>query len=91
MMRYCIRITGRVQGVSYRKYAAERAVELGVNGFVMNMPDGSVYCEAEGVEEDLQNFIDWCGMGSPFSEVRGMEVSSREKAGFKVFEIRKNG
>ena len=90
-MRYCIRITGRVQGVSYRKYAAERAVELGVNGFIMNMKDGSVYCEAEGNEEAVQSFIDWCGMGSPFSEVRGMEVSSEEKAGFQVFEIRKNG
>ncbi len=80
-----------MQGVSYRKYAAERAVELAVVGFIMNMPDGSVYCEAEGGEDDLQNFIDWCGMGSPFSEVRGMEVSSKEKVGFKVFEIRKNG
>ena len=90
-MRYCIRITGRVQGVSFRKYAAERAVELGIVGFIVNKTDGSVYCEVEGEEEALQSFIDWCGIGSPFSEVRGMEVSGAEKAGFQVFEIRKNG
>ena len=88
-MRYCITIKGRVQGVFFRKFTVEKALELGVFGFVKNMPDGSVYCEAEGNEAALQLFLDWCGMGSPMSNVTSVEVETREKKGFVVFEMQK--
>jgi acylphosphatase len=88
-MRYCITIRGRVQGVFFRKYTQQMAQELGVSGFVMNMPDGSVYCEAEGKEESLEAFADWCGEGSPMSRVTGVEVDAKSKIGYSNFEIRK--
>jgi len=88
-MRYCITIKGRVQGVYFRKHTAERAVELGITGFVQNLPDGSVYCEAEGSFDNLQHFLDWCGIGSPMSDVKSVDVEMKEKTGFKVFEVRK--
>ena len=40
-----IRITGRVQGVGFRYFVQRIANEFGVNGFVKNEPDGSVYIE----------------------------------------------
>jgi len=43
-----ITVKGRVQGVGFRYSAMEAAEELGIKGFVRNMPDGSVYIEAEG-------------------------------------------
>ncbi len=46
-----LRVTGRVQGVGFRYYAQKKALELGVNGYVRNRPDGSVYIEAEGMIE----------------------------------------
>ncbi len=88
-MRYCITVKGRVQGVYFRQHTFETAVELSITGFVQNEPDGSVYCEAEGSESDLQNFLDLCGIGSPMSDVKSVDVEMKEKVGFKVFEVRK--
>jgi acylphosphatase len=78
-----------VQGVYFRQHTYERAQELGIKGFVKNQPDGSVYCEAEGDAASLQHFLDWCGIGSPMSDVRSVEVQSHEKMGYNSFEIQR--
>lgn len=88
-MRYCITIQGRVQGVYFRQHTYERAIELGVLGFVKNQSDGSVYCEAEGDASALQHFLDWCGIGSPMSDVRSVNVETKERVGYTAFEIQR--
>ncbi len=65
------------------------AAELGIRGFVRNQPDGSVYCEAEGEEGQIQHFLDFCGQGSPMSTVTSVEVKMVEPSNFKVFQILK--
>lgn len=87
-MRYCITISGRVQGVWFRKFTLEKATELGIRGFVTNLPDGSVYCEAEGTVPCLDLFADWCGVGSPLAKVESVKVERKDEAGFTEFEIR---
>ena len=86
-MRYCITIRGKVQGVFFRKFTQDKAMELGILGFVKNMPDGSVYCEAEGDEKKLQLFLDWCGIGSPQSHVAEVNVETKPASGFPDFRI----
>jgi len=88
-MRYCLTIKGRVQGVYFRQHTFETALDLNIKGFVQNLEDGSVYCEAEGNENDLQNFLDLCAMGSPMSDVKSIDVEMKEKVGFKIFEVRR--
>ncbi len=58
-----ISVTGRVQGVGFRYYTQQKAAELNISGFVQNKPNRSVYIEAEGEEENLKTFIDWCHLG----------------------------
>ena len=64
-----LHIRGRVQGVGFRYYTQKKAGELGIDGFVRNLPDGSVYIEAEAEPARLEEFIDWCGMGPPWARV----------------------
>ncbi|HNR40986.1 MAG TPA: acylphosphatase [Bacteroidales bacterium] len=60
---YKIYVRGRVQGVGFRYSAVRAANHHGITGFVKNMPDGSVYMEAEGTEKELLDFIEWCRNG----------------------------
>jgi acylphosphatase len=89
MKHYNITITGRVQGVFFRKYTAEKASALGIAGFVRNEPDGSVYCEAEAEKEVLDRFVAWCRLGSPMSEVTGVMVEEAPAEAFGGFGIRR--
>lgn len=68
-----IKIYGRVQGVFFRHSARQKAEELGIRGFAGNEDDGSVYIEAEGEEENLKQFLDWCHRGSFLAKVKKVE------------------
>ncbi|MEZ4996543.1 MAG: acylphosphatase [Bacteroidales bacterium] len=57
---YRIHVTRMVQGVGFRWSAAREAWRLGVTGYVRNMPDGTVFLEAEGSREKLDAFAAWC-------------------------------
>jgi acylphosphatase len=87
MIRYNIKITGKVQGVSYRKFAFDTADRMGVKGIVKNMPDGTVYCEAEGGERVLQMFIDQLALGPAAAVVKEVDVTLDMPKGYTQFEI----
>ena len=48
MERVLIRVDGYVQGVGFRWWTQGVARELGLAGYVMNLPDGRVEIEAQG-------------------------------------------
>ena len=75
MRKVEIRIFGRVQGVSFRYFTRKKAVELGITGYVMNMPDGSVKTVAFGEEENLDNFITELKKGPPAAKVIKLKIS----------------
>jgi len=68
-------ISGEVQGVSYRWYAARKARELGLKGYVHNLPDGRVEIVAEGESELLKELACWAWEGSPSSAVSDVSES----------------
>ncbi|MBX9782522.1 MAG: acylphosphatase [Chitinophagaceae bacterium] len=80
-------VTGKVQGVWYRRYTADKAKELHITGFVQNMPDDSVYILATGAAEQLDALVQWCYTGSPKSKVETVEVKEENLQGFESFEI----
>lgn len=84
-----LRIEGDVQGVGFRWHARTKARELGVAGWIRNMPDGNVEAVAEGEGEDLDAFIAWCRQGPPSARVTDLRVVRVDAEGFQVFEIRR--
>ncbi|MBL6988642.1 MAG: acylphosphatase [Bacteriovoracaceae bacterium] len=64
-----IKVNGRVQGVCYRHNAAKMAKKLGIVGYAKNLPDGSVELVAQGNQQGITQFINWCGQGPTMSKV----------------------
>lgn len=86
--RAVIRITGRVQGVNFRNNTEKKARSMDLTGFVKNMPDGSVLIEAEGEEENLDQFIEWSQEGPRWSRVDQAEVQYIEPRNDQEFTIK---
>lgn len=76
-----VRVTGRVQGVSYRWTAAQEAERLGLSGWVRNEPDGSVAAHVEGPDEQVAAMLDWCRHGPSGARVDDVSVSDTEPSG----------
>lgn len=68
------RISGRVQGVSYRASCRQQALRLGVRGCAMNLPDGSVEVLACGTEPALQALERWLWQGPAWARVDAVEA-----------------
>ncbi len=83
-----ILVSGRVQGVFYRASTRDKALELGIKGWVMNKPDGSVYIEAEADESNLDQFIEWCKKGPMMARVDNIDIRYPSPEGFPDFEVR---
>ena len=82
-----VTVRGIVQGVFFRKSAQEEAYRLRIAGFIQNESDGSVYIEAEGMEEDLVEFITWCNEGPEGASVTEVKVKEGRFQDFEDFEI----
>ncbi len=82
-----IRVSGKVQGVFYRKSAAEKARELGITGFVKNMPDDSVMIVATGDKEVLDQLSAWCRKGPSRARVENIDIQDVPLKEFLQFTI----
>jgi acylphosphatase len=71
-------IKGRVQGVFYRATAKDVADQLGIKGWVKNLPDNNVEIKATASEEILQKFMDWCKQGPPKARVEDVIISGMD-------------
>jgi acylphosphatase len=83
-------VQGRVQGVGFRWFARAQAVQLGLAGWVRNLPDGAVEALGQGEPLQLESFEAALRAGPPHARVERVEISeiSDEFDSSKVFEIR---
>ncbi len=69
MVRYEIRVTGRVQGVGFRHYVMQKARELEIKGWVKNTVNGEVKVMAQGEKADVDMLMDYLQTGPTLSRV----------------------
>lgn len=82
-------ISGRVQGVFFRKSAKDKAVELGVKGGVRNLRTGEVEIIAQADAAVLEQFIAWCYQGPRLARVNRIDIEelTAESYALNTFEI----
>jgi acylphosphatase len=82
-------IAGRVQGVFFRRAAADEAYGLGLKGWARNRPDGAVEIVAEGRRRNLKMFAAWAHTGPSTAHVTEVVEEWGESLNeFSEFRIR---
>ncbi|MFQ4141789.1 acylphosphatase [Chlorogloeopsis sp. ULAP02] len=89
LIRAHVFISGRVQGVGYRFATVDTASQLGLSGWVRNLPDGRVEAVFEGVREVVEEMIRWCHQGPPAAIVKDVVVEYAEPEGLRRFDVRR--
>jgi acylphosphatase len=80
---------GSVQGVYFRAHCAQKAEELGLDGYVRNLPNGNVEAVFEGVRSAIEACIEWNKNSQPYARVDAVDVTWTEpKATIRGFHIR---
>jgi len=69
------RVEGRVQGVWFRESTRQQADRLGIRGYAINCPDGSVEVLACGQPAALDKLAEWLRQGPPMARVRAVVAS----------------
>lgn len=82
-------VTGRVQGVFFRVSTKAVADQMGIKGIIKNLPDGTVYIEAEGNDLMMQDFIDWCNYGPDDARVDDISITEIEFKNYRNFDVLK--
>jgi acylphosphatase len=88
--RVVLTISGRVQGIGYRRSAQQKAEQLGLSGWVQNLDNGDVMMLAEGTPEQIDALELWTRNAGPrMARVDRVEVKrSRASGEFSGFVIR---
>ncbi|HKE11824.1 MAG TPA: acylphosphatase [Myxococcota bacterium] len=88
LVRRRLIVRGRVQGVAFRYATREKARALGVDGWVRNLPDGSVEAVLEGAPRLVEALAAFCRIGPPAAQVERVEEHAEEPEGMQGFVVR---
>ena len=82
-------VYGHVQGVFFRAFTARRAKELGLSGYVRNLPEGAVEVQAEGERKQIEELINYLKVGPPAAKVERVATNWSEYTGsYSDFNIK---
>jgi acylphosphatase len=85
-----MKIHGIVQGVWFRASTKEEADLHRLSGWVRNTPDGCVEAFAQGPDEAVEKFLQWCRRGPAGARVDRVDVSpAQPETGLQGFTIRR--
>ena len=83
-----LHVTGRVQGVSFRWYAAREATRLEPGRLGPQRARRFGPCaHAEGPDDEVDEFVAWCRQGPPAARVEDVAVTGVEPTGATSFDI----
>jgi acylphosphatase len=83
-------VYGIVQGVFFRAFVSRRATQLGLTGYVRNLPGGeAIEVHAEGERKQLAELIGYLKIGPPGAKVEKVDTNWSEYTGsYSHFSIR---
>jgi acylphosphatase len=81
-------VSGMVQGVGFRYFIHHHARQLGLTGWVKNLPNGDVEIQAEGNREFVESLVTYARRGPRLAVVSNVCLEWKEPSNqFTSFEI----
>lgn len=88
MRVFTAKVYGKVQGVWFRKYIKQIALEYNLVGMVKNLDDGTVLIYVSGESKNIRKFNNKIYIGSPGSKVEKIHFSKESLPSiYSSFEI----
>lgn len=82
-------ISGLVQGVGFRYFVVNKAIELKLKGYTKNQYDGTVIAVVEGEKFLIESLFNMLKIGPLHADVRDIKIAWSSFVGeFTSFEIR---
>jgi len=82
-------VSGRVQGVFFRRATKQQADMHGLGGWVRNLRDGRVEGMASGEPRRVDDFVNWLHRGPDMARVLKVELEETEAGeDYSGFEVR---
>lgn len=88
MKRVHIIVSGEVNGIYFRSFIKDRAIELGLVGYARNVPVRKVEVMVEGHEAKIDKLIELCKQGPRGAVIDNIKATTLPfKGEFKTFKI----
>lgn len=81
------RVSGAVQGVTFRQFVKNNADELNIRGFVRNLENGDVEIIAEGKDQDVNELLNRCKQGPPQADIKKFDFEEIKHQGLESFKV----
>lgn len=83
---------GNLRGLGVMQFAQDNARRLDIEGYIKRLPTGTLHLEAEGEEQDLEEFIRICKAHEDWRDENERDIVINDKLiGYPKFYIRKQG
>lgn len=88
MKNYKFIVSGKVQGVYYRKTIKENAIKHKFNGYIMNLPNKTVEAVVTCEDNRLEEFVSILKKGSNYTKVTNIVQSTVDDVYTKGFSVK---
>ena len=72
-------ISGKVQGVGFRYWMQNLAINNNISGWVKNRSSGDVVALIVGQEKEVQKLIKQCKIGSSSATIQNIQINDYDK------------
>jgi acylphosphatase len=81
-------VAADTEKVDFRRAVADKAIELGVTGWVKLLSDGRIEAVLEGPRDEVYRVVGLCRAGPNGARVAGVQVDREPPKNEKTFKIR---
>ena len=80
-------MSGKTYKLGYRLSVLNMAKDLNLSGYIQKIGDHTVYIEVEGIEPNVEKFVEWCGKNSSWSKSELFSVELSFVKNYNSFDL----